>query len=254
MKQASEHDVLLPISAADRALRLEASARTSGALAHEMANYIGAISTWVYMLREALGEDSAAREDLAFVAATIASAHRFIDDLRAFAQPSSFGPDRTDLNVVVRGLESRLRGFLKEGGRLELRLADEALWVNGRVAALEPLVADLVARAADALGESGTVVVETSRRGPEGGAAPAGVDAGVHLVVRDDGRGLEADQIRRFFEPFAVGRVQGSGLRLSALFGAVRENGGVASAESAAAGTRVVVDLPWWQPRDDEGR
>lgn len=254
MKQTSEHDVQPPISAADRALRLEASARTSGALAHEMANYFGAISTWVYILQEELGKNSGVREELNFVVEAIESGTRFIKDLRAFAHPSSFGPDRTDLNAVVRGLEPRLQESLKGGGRLELRLADEALWVNGRVAALEPLVADLVARAADALGESGTVVVETSRRGPEGDVVPGGgVGAGVRLVVRDDGRGLESDQVKRFFEPFAVGRVRGSGLRLSMLFTAVRENGGVASVEPSGAGTRVVVDLPWWQPRDAEG-
>lgn len=253
MTQTSEHDPVPPISAADRALRMEASARTSGALAHEIANYIGAVSTWVYMLQEELGGNPAVREDLAFVGETIESATRFIKDLRAFAHPSSFGPDRTDLNAVVRGLEPRLVESLKDGCRLALRLADEPLWVNGRVAALEPLVADLVARAADAFGEGGTVVVETSRRGPAGDAAPAGIGAGVRLVVQDDGRGLDADQIRRFFEPFAVGRVQGSGLRLAVLFAEVHQSGGGASAESSGSGTRVVVDLPWWQPRSDDG-
>ena len=253
MTPTSEHDHALPISTAERALRMEASARTSGALAHEIANYIGAVSTWVYMLQEELGENPAVREDLDFVGETIESATRFIKDLRAFAHPSSFGPDRTDLNAVVRGLGPRLLESLKDGGHLALRLADEPLWVNGRVAALEPLVADLVARAAEAFGECGTVVVETSRRGPEGDAASAGIGAGVRLVVQDDGRGLEADQVRRFFEPFATGRVQGSGLRLAVLFAEVRENGGVASAESSEAGTRVVVDLPWWQPRHGDG-
>jgi two-component system, OmpR family, sensor kinase len=248
-KATSEQDVPSPISAADRALRLEASARTSGALAHEVANYVGAISTWVYMLQEELAEDSEARQDLDFVVETIESANRFINDLRAFAHPASFGPDRTDLNAVVRGLEPKLQECLKEGGRLELRPAAEALWVNGRVAALEPLVLDLVARAAEGLGGSGTVTVETSRRSTEG--APDA--AGVRLVVRDDGRALEPDQVRRFFEPFAVGRVRGSGLRLSALYAAVRDNGGVASVETAESETRVAVDLPWWVPRDVDG-
>jgi signal transduction histidine kinase len=244
MTQPRNPDVSPPISSAERALRLAASARTSGALAHEVANYVGAISTWVYMLQEELDEGSEARQDLDFVVETIESASRFINDLRAFAHPSSLGPDRTDLNAVVRGAEPRLLAFLKDGGRLELRLADEALWVNGRVAALEPLVEDLVARAADALGERGTVVVETSR-----GGADAGTEAGVRLVVRDDGRALAPDQVQHFFEPFTVGRVRGSGLRLSVLFATVRENGGVASVEASGADTRVVVDLPRWQPR-----
>jgi signal transduction histidine kinase len=211
MTQTSAAESVSPISTADRAFRLAASARTSGALAHEVANYIGAISTWVYMLQEELSADSEARQDLDFVVETVESANRFINDLRAFAHPSPFGPDRSDLNAVVRGLEPQLRESLKEGGRLEVRLADEALWVNGRVAALEPLVADLVARAADALGETGTVVVETSRLGSGGNPAPAGAEAGVRLVVRDDGRVLSPDQVERFFEPFAVGRVRGSG-------------------------------------------
>jgi two-component system cell cycle sensor histidine kinase/response regulator CckA len=242
MTQPSEHHSLSPISPAEVALRVDAAARTSGALAHELANILGAISTWVYILQEELGKESAPREEVGFMLETVESATRFINDLRAFAHPSSFGPDRTYLNAVVRGIEARLQESLPRGGRLELRLAGEALWVNGRVAALEPLIADLVARAADGLGENGTVVVETSRRGPDGGA-------GVRLVVRDDGRGLDPDRAQRFFEPFALGRVQGSGLRLSILYAAVRESGGVASVESSEAGTRVVVDLPSWQAR-----
>lgn len=254
MTQSSAPSPVPPISAADQALRMEASARTSGALAHEIANYIGAVSTWVYLLQEELAENPSVQEDLAFVGETIESATRFIKDLRAFAHAASLGPDRTDLNAVLRGLEPRLLESLKEGGHLVVRLAAEPLWVNARVEALEPLIADLVARAADAFAAGGTVVIETSRRGPAGDAAPAGIGAGVRLVVQDDGRRPEPDQLRRFFEPFAVGRVNGSGLRLAVLFAVVRESGGVASLEPSESGTRVAVDLPWWQPRDDVGQ
>jgi signal transduction histidine kinase len=252
MKRTSDEDLSSPISAADRALRMAAASRTSGALAHEIANYVGAITTWAYMLQEELGEGSQAREDVEGIVKAVAGANAFINELRAFAHPASLGPDRTDLNEVVRGLATRLRESLKAGGRLELKLADEALWVNGRVAALEPLVVDLVARAADALGEGGTVGLATSRLGPGTDPAPAGAAAGVRLEVRDDGRIPEADQLRRFFEPFALGRARASGLRLAVLFETVRENGGVAAVDASEGATRVVVDLPWWQPRDDK--
>jgi signal transduction histidine kinase len=235
-------DVPAPSPASDRANRLDAAARTSGALAHEMANYLGAISTWVYILQEDLGKGPGAREELGFILESVETATRFVKDLRAFAHPHAFGPDRTDLNAVVRGLEPRLRESLPGAVRLELRLAPEPLWVNGRVSALEPLVGDLVARAVEAVREGGTVAVESSPA-PDGGA-------GARLVVRDDGAALDVDRVARFFEPFALGRVQGSGLRLSLLYAAVRESGGTAGVESSASGTCVTVDLPPWRPRE----
>src|SRR5450830_1197619 len=104
MTQSSAPSPVPPISAADQALRMEASARTSGALAHEIANYIGAVSTWVSLLQEELAENPSVQEDLACVGETIESATRFIKDLRAFEHAASLGPDRTDLNAVLRGL------------------------------------------------------------------------------------------------------------------------------------------------------
>jgi signal transduction histidine kinase len=238
-------DVPAPIPPSDRAARLDAAARTSGALAHEMANYLGAIGTWVYILQEDLGKGPGARDELGFILESVETATRFIKDLRAFAHPHAFGPDRTDLSAVVRGLEPRLRESLPGAVRLELRLAAEPLWVNGRVAALESLVADLVARAAEAPGACATITVETSP-GPDGGDG----GAGVRLMVRDDGAALDADRVARFFEPFALGRVQGSGLRMALLYAAVREHGGTAGVESSAAGTCVTVDVPPWRPQE----
>jgi CubicO group peptidase (beta-lactamase class C family) len=91
MTQSSDHDAQAPISASDRALRLDASARTAGALAHEIANYLGAISTWVYILQEDLGQGPGARDELGFILESIESATRFIKELRAFAHPRTFG-------------------------------------------------------------------------------------------------------------------------------------------------------------------
>jgi two-component system NtrC family sensor kinase len=95
---------------------------------------------------------------------------------------------------------------------------------------------NLVANAADALGDAGTVTVRTR---PEGER--------VVVEVEDDGPGIEAEHLERIFDPFFTTKDvgKGTGLGLSVTYGIVTRHGGTITVTSeSGSGTCFRVELP----------
>ena len=219
---------------------MDAAARTAGALAHEIANYLGTIRATLYLLADRLRNDAGTRDDFDVLARTVDGVAAFVEALRRFAHPPLLGAGPTDLNTVLREAEPALRAALRPGVTLTLTLAAGPLQVRGDAARVRELARDLVAGACHTLGDGGHVEVET-RRVPDGvGGTPAAL-----LVVRDDGPGLDPERAGRIFEPFVFDQAYDAGLRLPTAYAMVAGSGGSMAAESEpGAGTTILVSLP----------
>jgi len=227
--------------------RMDAALRTSGAISHEVANYLGTVQTMTYLLSDELPEGSESRGDLDIIIQMTKSAERFIKQLRAFAHPEPLGEGPADLNAALREAEPRLRALVRAEARLEVSLAEGALWVRADAARIEGVVADLVTRANEALGADGGLVEIATSRAED--ALPV-----ARLVVRDNGRGLDPEKAPRIFEPFVMSRASGGGLALPTTWAVVTESGGSVSAESTVeAGTTVRIDLPLSEAPESNG-
>jgi signal transduction histidine kinase len=114
---------------------------------------------------------------------------------------------------------------------------------------LDQVFLNLLANAADAVGEFGHIQVSTDLE-----EAPAATPRrGPHVVVsvRDDGIGIRAEDQRSIFDPFFTTKEagKGTGLGLSISFGIVERHGGTILVESApGAGSTFRVYLPVERP------
>ena len=223
-----------------RAERMDAASLTSRVLAHEIANYLGPLRTYVYLLRQEMGADPKATEDLEAVSRTVESAAQLVAALRGFAQAPTLGAGPADLGAALRDAEPALRALLPPGRRLELAPAAEPLAVGADPARLVQLIVDLVGLANRALPVGSRIDVTTARVAGGAGGAPVAL-----LTVRDDGPGLEADRAARIFEPFVFDLAHDYGLRLPTLYNTVTRSGAHIAAESAAgAGTAIRISFP----------
>ncbi|MCZ6465464.1 MAG: ATP-binding protein [Proteobacteria bacterium] len=94
----------------------------------------------------------------------------------------------------------------------------------------------LILNAAAAAGDAGTIRLATRAASDH-----------VRVSIRDDGHGIEPEQLERFFEPIATTRAvdEGRGLGLAISYQVVREHGGEIRVESEpGAGTCVTVQIP----------
>ena len=107
--------------------------------------------------------------------------------------------------------------------------------------ALGGALTNLVENALEATEPSGTVALTATE-----------VDGSVVFRVSDSGRGIDAAQQARLFEPFFTTRAEGTGLGLAIARGVARGHGGDITVESKPGeGSVFTLALP--MPRDGEG-
>ncbi len=106
---------------------------------------------------------------------------------------------------------------------------------------MKQVVLNLITNALDSLDPGGTVTVTLE---------PSGQEA--HIVVRDDGCGMNAEVLQHLFEPFFTRRRdgQGTGLGLSISYRIIQDHGGRIDAHSAGPGhgSTFSVSLPLANP------
>ena len=83
---------------------------------------------------------------------------------------------------------------------------------------------------------------------PQGGTLRATLEKNSNSRLRisfdDTGRGMSADQVERFFEPFSS-TTGGTGLGLSIVYQIIRDHGGTINVRSREGkGTTITVELP----------
>jgi len=121
-------------------------------------------------------------------------------------------------------------------------------------AQLDQVFLNLLANAADAVGERGLI-----RVGTEFETAPAGTPRrSPHVVVSvcDDGTGIRTEDQRSIFDPFFTTKEagKGTGLGLAISFGIVERHGGTISVDSTPGrGATFHVYLPIGRRRDESG-
>ncbi len=158
-----------------------------------------------------------------------------VQDLRVFSHLDRGERSDADLHEALDStltlLRSRLRGLevVKHYGEIP-RVECLASQIN-------QVFMNLLANAADAVGETGTITIRTARLGEDR----------VRIEVEDDGPGIEPEHLDRIFEPFfttkEVGR--GTGLGLAISYGVVsRHSGGIRVRTEPGCGTCFEVDLP----------
>lgn len=158
-----------------------------------------------------------------------------VRDLRTFSRLDQ--PERVPMNLhealdsTLNLLRSRLVGIrvVREYGDIPP--------VECLTGQLNQVFMNLLANAADAVGEAGTITVRTQVLG----------GARVAVEVEDDGSGIDPEHLDRIFEPFfstkEVGH--GTGLGLAISYGIVQRHAGTIRVDSRPGeGTRFRVELP----------
>jgi PAS domain S-box-containing protein len=220
-----------------------------GLLSHELRNPLTPIRNSIYILGKAEPGGPQARRALAVIDRQVSHLAKLVDDLLDVTRISRgkirLERARLDLVEVVRRSVEDHRAFL-EHHEVVLELPNDPISVEGDPTRLGQLIGNLLINAAKFTPEKGKVVVGLTRS----------LDSAV-LEVADTGLGIDADTLKRLFQPFAQAERSlsqsrgGMGLGLALVKGLVELHGGVVSAHSdgPGQGARFTVRLPL----DDKG-
>jgi polar amino acid transport system substrate-binding protein len=164
-----------------------------------------------------------------------------VSELKDFARP-----DRADLtevldfNTVVQAAVRLVENAIVKSSHLLSACYGEALPpIRGNGQRVEQVVVNLLLNACQALEGNGKRIVIATSFDRDRGA--------VLLTVRDEGRGVAAQDLPRLTDPFFTTKREegGTGLGLSVSAGIVKEHGGSLSFDSLPGeGTTVTLELP----------
>jgi two-component system, NtrC family, sensor kinase len=245
-----------------RSEKLASIGRLAAGVAHEVGNPLGAIGTYVEVMRRR-GADP---EVVAGVTRELERLDRIVRGLLDYARPGDEALAPLDPGAVMRGAYGLLdaQGALKPV-RSILEVAEDGppLRVLGRAHLLEQAIVNLVLNAVDAA-PGGIVIVGARRWSYETRGAPPRRDSdpgqvafqrraerrrparsefapgqpGVLLYVADSGPGVPPEDREKIFEPFYTTKEpgRGTGLGLAIVARAVDDMGGVVWVDTAREG------------------
>lgn len=220
---------------AREAQKMEALGKLTGQVAHDFNNFLTGIIGPLDICRSILEPGTEASREVEEARETAMRAASLSQKLLAFSRHRVALPRPVEVNTAIRGVEPLLGRLVLPPVQLRLDLDPEAGVVFIDPSALEQVLVNLVMNAAEAVDESGTVVVRT--RSAEGDL--------VRLEVQDDGRGIDQDDQEQIFQPFFTTKEEGTGLGLSTVYGIVSQAEGRVEVDSdPGEGTRMTVVLP----------
>ncbi|MCB9653423.1 MAG: response regulator [Deltaproteobacteria bacterium] len=240
-------------------IKMQAIGQITGGVAHDFNNLLTVIISNMSMVVEAV-DDPEIRAMAVDVLSAAERGGELTNHLLAFSRRQALNPRPLALNGCLDRSIKLIRRTMSESIELDRCFASDLWTIHCDVGQLENALLNLAINARDAMPSGGKLTFETENVRVQAPIANSfeSVAPGEYVVlsIRDTGRGMSPDVLKRAFEPFFttkdVGR--GTGLGLSMVYGFVRQSGGYATLESNEdAGTDVRLYFPRFvaAPRDD---
>ncbi len=234
-----------------RAQKMDAIGQLTGGIAHDFNNLLGIIIGNLDFLKRLVGDNdkSLKRVDSASKAALRAA--DLTRQLLGFSRKQSQETRPTDVNQVIRGMESLIARSVTPAVEVELQLTDAPWRTHIDPGDLEDALLNLILNARDAMPQGGKLTIETANRQLDAAytelnptIAPGDY---LQLAVSDTGSGIPVEIMEQIFDPFFTTKPpeKGTGLGLSMVYGfAQRSFGYVKAYSEAGVSTTIRLYLP----------
>ncbi|OGR67816.1 MAG: hypothetical protein A2081_04200 [Elusimicrobia bacterium GWC2_61_19] len=232
--------------------KLEAMGRLSAKVSHDINNILGAIEGYSTLILNTLKEDDPLKPDLEEIRRAVARAAALTKALLMFSRKQVLSKKPCDLNAAAERAKEAAAPLNGPGVSVELDLEPGLPALPADQAQLDQLLNVLILNARDAMPTGGLIRLATRAvtLKPEEVRSRDPREAGLKfalLSVKDGGRGMAAETLERIFEPFFTTKPkgQGTGLGLSAVYGAVNQhNGWLTVRTEEGKGTEFQIYLP----------
>jgi signal transduction histidine kinase len=217
---------------------MESIGTLAAGIAHEVGNPLTAISSLVQVIQRT-SSDQFAKEKLELINSQIHRITHIIRELVDFSRPSSQIIKPTNINRVVKeALNIVQYGKKVKEITFQLHLDEQLPEIASVPDQVVQVFINILMNAVDALeGRLGSITIESRKS-----------DHAVEVVISDTGKGIEATELERIFEPFYTTKTtgEGTGLGLWVSYGIVKSFGGDVFVKSIPEqGSTFTVQFPW---------
>ncbi len=247
IQAAEAHDLRVAFQRKQKRLaaqaKLSAMEELTAGIAHDFKNLLMTLRIYGRLLSTRADLPADARDQAHEIVTATDRGTELARQLMEFARPTFAAPTALDLAAATADFLPALQATA--GPRHKVRFTGAR--ASGRVmlekAQYERLLSNVVANAAEAMPEGGTIKVRLApvrlRTSPQGGGRFMTVE------VTDKGAGMDEATLARVFEPYFTTKPKGTGLGLPIVQQIVSRVGGFVRVESApGAGTTVRMYFP----------
>ncbi len=224
-----------------RARKLESLGVLAGGIAHDFNNFLTVVQGNIEVAKAQLKEQEAAQEFLDQAAGACQRAKFLSSQLLTFAK----GGAPVQRVVSIAELVTDAVQLARTGSPVGIEVAiAEDLW-SAKVdpGQIGQVLHNILLNAQQAMPGGGTIEVHAENVGLRDTSEAVG--RRVRISIRDYGRGISADVLRRIFDPYFTTKPGGAGLGLATAYAIVLKHEGHIAVESEpGAGTVFTVDLP----------
>jgi two-component system nitrogen regulation sensor histidine kinase NtrY len=223
-----------------RAQKVAAWREVARRLAHEIKNPLTPIQLCAERMRRHFTNAPPQTRELvdectSTIVGEVESLKGLVDEFSQFARMPAPRAVPTDVHDLLTDVLTLYRGIF---ANVELRpkFAASLPKVSVDAEQIRRVMINLIDNAVEAMGQQGTIEVETQH-------VPS--DNLVRIVIADDGPGIPAAEREKLFLPYYSTKQRGSGLGLAIVRRIVAEHGGtIEVTDNVPRGTRFAVELP----------
>ncbi len=236
-----------------KAEKMEAIGLMAGGVAHDLNNILSGVVSYPELLLMKLPKESDLRQPITAIRESGLRAAAVVADLLTVARSAAKVREVAQINTIILDYLASPEGqkllALYPEVEIKTRFAPKLANIFCSPVHVRKCLMNLVMNAAEALGNSGTIIIGTQNRLTTGSNAINGLKPGDHveMTVTDNGPGIAATDLKHIFEPFytrkKMGR-SGTGLGLAVVWNAMQDHGGHVSVASNGQGTTFTLLFP----------
>lgn len=232
-----------------RVRQAEAIAVLAGGVAHQFNNALTALMGNIDLLELIDAESAALNRHIQRLRPIAQRMAGLTNQMLAYAQGGHTRKTTIALNKLIKDAAAAIRRVIQPNVRLVFDLPSMEVLIHADVTQMQMVFLAVVGNADEAMDGEGRIEVcahglAEQNRPPD---FPPDLDPGEYacISIQDTGGGMDADTLRRVFEPFFSTKEMGRGLDMAAAHGIVTHHGGWIHMESALGrGTCVRIYLP----------
>jgi len=242
-----------------QAQKMEAMGRLAGGMAHDFNNHLTAIMALTSILIESFDSEDERVKDVALILEAAERSSSLTKKLLAFSRKHIIMPHPMALGRSIEGLQEMLRRLLGEDIDLEMIRVGPDPWILADKGQIEQVILNLAVNARDAMPRGGPLKILVSEvyLNEDFCKKHLSLVPGryAHIVVEDNGIGMDPEVQQHIFEPFFTTKEmgKGTGLGLSTVYGIVQQCGGEIFVKSQPGqGTRFLMYFPAIEKLEDQ--
>ncbi len=187
--------------------KLAAAARLAATVAHEINNPLEAVGNLIYIAKATSGVPSETLQHLTIAEQELERVSHLTRQTLGFYRESN-APGEVDVPALVESVLRLYSNRFESKNITVLREFGECPSLQGLAGELKQVISNLIANAADAVNQNGTIKVKLACNDAAEGQT-------IELTIEDDGSGIAAEHQERLFEPFFTTKKDiGTGLGL----------------------------------------